>query len=50
MLITVPVNTIAKGTCLNKVIVNGETLTLDIVQVCRYYREVELSEEAKRVS
>lgn len=33
---------------MNKVIVNGETLTLkDIVQVCRYYREVELSEEAK---
>jgi len=33
---------------LNKVIIDGNTLTLeDIVQVCRHYKEVELSEEAK---
>jgi len=33
---------------LNKIIIDGKNLTLqDVVQVCRFYKEVELSEEAK---
>ena len=33
---------------LNKVIIDGKSLTLeDVVQVCRFYKEVELSDEAK---
>lgn len=33
---------------MNKVIIDGKNLTLqDVVQVCRFYKEVELSEEAK---
>jgi len=36
------------GPNLDKVIIDGNNLTLeDIVQVCRFYKEVELSEEAK---
>ena len=33
---------------MNKIIIDGKNLTLqDVVQVCRFYKEVELSEEAK---
>ena len=36
------------GPVLKKIIIDGNSLTLeDVVQVCRHYREVELSQEAK---